>query len=94
MGRPEAHRHFVFGEILEVKLFAGANADAREFRADGVFVRSRRGELQREVEIIKETAFDHVLVDFRKVDRGRGGRRRPVQVRRERLYLVDCPATR
>jgi len=86
---PRGHRRLdIGGETLEVEGLSRADAEGREFGADGFLFRSGRGELQGEVEILEEVGLHECLVDLREVDRRRGGRRGLLEVGRERLHLV------
>ncbi|MNP24345.1 hypothetical protein D3C76_1171010 [compost metagenome] len=70
------------GQILEVEVLAGANAQAGQLRADRRFFRCSRGKLHHNAHIFEEIGLHQVLVDLRQVDRRRGRRRRLLEISR------------
>ncbi|MNY18937.1 hypothetical protein D3C86_1523460 [compost metagenome] len=53
------------GELLEVEILAGANAQVGQLRADRRFFRCSRGKLHYNAQIFEEVGLHQVLVDLR-----------------------------
>ena len=74
---------------LKLKRLARADADARELLADLLSPPAAAGaNCSAKSRYSKKFCLDEVLVELRKVDRRRGGRRRLASGRRKRLHLV------